>query len=71
VYIFIVFSTIIYPFAKKQFAGSDTVIVVARNYMVPTVSLLVVFGLWQLIVTSLLGIYFLTERIQSLTDAEN
>jgi hypothetical protein len=37
----------------------------------PLIFVLIFFWLWQLIITSLLGIYFLTERIQSLTSKEN
>jgi hypothetical protein len=40
-------------------------------FLDPAIFLIVFFFLWQLFVTSLLGIYFLTERIQSLTNKEN
>jgi len=36
----------------------------------PAVYLLVFFAIWQLFITSLLGIYFLAERIQSLSDPD-
>lgn len=38
------------------------------KYGEQTVFVLFVFGTWQLLVTSLLGIYFLSDRIQSLND---
>jgi len=37
----------------------------------PAFFFLVFFALWQLTLTSLLGIYFLTERIQTLNDSDN
>jgi len=37
----------------------------------PTTFFVIFFAMWQLFVTSLLGIYFLADRIQSLTDPEN
>ncbi len=37
----------------------------------PALFFAVFFAIWQLFITSLLGIYFLCERIQSLNDPEN
>jgi hypothetical protein len=51
---------------ELHFRPSATVYRVLTGYVDPVLSFVLFAAMWQLIITSLLGIYFLTERIQTL-----
>lgn len=51
---------------EKYFSGSKCVSWAFTHAINPIILFLVFFSVWQLFITSLLGIYFLTERIQTL-----
>jgi hypothetical protein len=70
-YITIAAILLVWPDLEKHFASSPTVSGILTNVADPVIFFLVIFFVWQLTFTSLLGIYFLTERIQSLNDPEN
>lgn len=71
IYVFIMLTTLAWPALKTHYCHNDAIMYIVTTIINPAMCCLLSFGLWQLIVTSLLGIYFLTERIQSLNDAEN
>jgi len=51
----------------KDYKGWDHVVALLD----PAFFIMFFFGTWQLLVTSLLGIYFLADRMQSLNDPQN
>jgi hypothetical protein len=71
IYTFIIMMTMIWPEIKKSICNFPHIVFLTHHIFEPTISLLLAFGLWQLLITSMLGIYFLTERIQSLNDPHN
>ena len=70
-YIFIVLISVAWPKLEKHFESHQHIIWVLKNVADPFTFFVLFFFVWQLIITSLLGIYFLTERIQTLNDPEN
>lgn len=53
---------------EKHFESNCTIHHVLTDYIDPAILFATFFAIWQLLVTSLLGIYFLTERIQTLNE---
>jgi len=70
-YMFITVFALIWPQLEVHFVSCRLAIDVITNWLAPIIFFLVFASIWQLTVTSLLGIYFLTERIQSLNEPEN
>jgi hypothetical protein len=68
---FITMASLGWPELEKHFAKNQDIEWMLQNIVDPAIFAIVIFFIWQLTVTSLLGIYFLTERIQSLSDPEN
>jgi hypothetical protein len=64
-YVFILIFAIGWPALENHFICSS-VHWYLENIFDPVIFTVVFFCLWQLVITSLLGIHFLTERIQSL-----
>jgi hypothetical protein len=70
-YIFISVVSLGWPALEKHYICNAVITDILVNIVDPVIFFLVIFFVWQLTFTSLLGIYFLTERIQSLNDPEN
>lgn len=69
-YVFIVALSVVWPVLLKHFKDNATISEIIANVVDPAI-FLVVFGVMaQLVITSLLGIYFLTERIQTLNNSK-
>jgi len=64
-YIFIIVFALAWPVFEKHFAGTR-IEWYLESIADPAIFAVTFFAVWQLVITSLLGIYFLTERIQSL-----
>ena len=69
-YIFIVFTEVFWPQLERHFSKVTNVTWALTKIVDPAIFFVLFFLVWQLVVTSLLGIYFLTERIQTLNDPE-
>lgn len=67
----LVFISSAWPKIEKQMATYKAWDKVATLALDPLMFVVLVFGVWQLFVTSLLGIYFLADRMQTLTDPQN
>ncbi len=64
-FIFIIFSSALEPFIIKSIIANLPFNVLVLKW---GVAFLFIFPIWQLITTTLLGIYFLTERLQVMED---
>jgi hypothetical protein len=69
-YLFIVFMAVAWPEIKSHFSNNYWNFFISK-IADPLMLFAVAFCIWELTITSLLGIYFLTERIQTLNDPEN
>ncbi len=65
-YVFIVAMSVIWPEVEKCFRSNATISWVITDIFDPIIFFLVFGVVSQLVITSMLGIYFLTERIQTL-----
>ena len=65
-YIFVIVFAIGWPVFERQFQPSGWAYWLLYRVADPIIFAITFFAVWQLVITSLLGIYFLTERIQSL-----
>lgn len=68
-FIALVFLQKVWPLIAAKAAGVAIWGTIA-NALTPTLFVLLFFAVWQLFVTSMLGIYFLAERMQSISDPE-
>ncbi len=60
----------VWPRLLKLSSGYTSWDWVTPKLIEPLAAVLILYAIWQLIIVSLLGIYFLAERIQSLNDPE-
>ena len=67
-YVLIIIMAVAWPEIKKILCDKSFSSIKVID---PLILFLLSFLVWELVITSLLGIYFLTERIQTLSDAEN
>jgi hypothetical protein len=65
-YVFIMVSDVGWKRLELHFQDSPLIYCVLTRYFDPVIAFVLFAAIWQLIITSLLGIYFLTERIQTL-----
>jgi hypothetical protein len=69
-YMFMIITSFVWEDIVKIF-DTSSVLKSAFDYVVqPSIFLFTFFFIWQLMITSLLGIYFLTERIQTLNNID-
>ena len=67
-FVFLAFLDVGWESLEKRFATNSIVLHALTTYVDPLILLATFFAIWQLLITSLLGIYFLTERIQTLNE---
>lgn len=67
-YIVIVVLSVAWPKFEQYFAIWPATYYIIQNIVDPILFFAVIFAVWQLMFTALLGIYFLTERIQTLNE---
>lgn len=67
-FVFLAFLDVGWESLEEHFATNNIVHHALTAYVDPLILLVTFFAIWQLLVTSLLGIYFLTERIQTLNE---
>lgn len=60
-----------WPKFENKMVHGHAALLIFKLLLDPILFVAVMFLFWQMVITSLLGIYFLTERLQSLTDPEN
>lgn len=70
-YVVIIMLAVIWPELETHYKTHQRAHFILSYIANPAVFFLIVFAIWQLTFTSLLGIYFLTERIQTLNDSES
>ena len=66
-YLVLILFTVGWPALERHFIGHGFLKFLQRD-VDPFIFAIIFFAVWQLMITSLLGIYFLTDRIQSLYD---
>lgn len=70
-YVIIIILAVGWPQFEAHFKLHQRISWLLSHVADPSIFFIVMFLVWQLIFTSLLGIYFLTDRIQTLNDPEN
>lgn len=69
-YILLIFLDKAWPMISTKLESREIFGIQANLFIEPPIFIATTFATWQLLIVSMLGIYFLAERIQSLNDPE-